>query len=278
MKFLIPVGLTICLILQQGYTQVEYTLDTGAYSIIETSGPDTILYMTESRNLRTQSSLRLQSSSSNGDIRIRATEDPNILFRDSDGNENLKIYSRWGVTGGAIFLSDVINGDTNSIRLVTNFNGTSDARVITDEIQINGGSDLAEMFEINEIEEEITPGMVVSLDEENPGELKITDRIYDTKIVGIISGANGVKPGILMGQKGSSAFGDDMITLSGRTYVKANVVGGPIKVGDFLTSSPTKGEAMKVKNFRRARGSIIGKAMTPMEEGTGYVLVLVNLQ
>ncbi len=277
-KLILPIYLLICLVAVQGMAQVEYTLDTGAYTIIETSGPDTILYLTENHNLRTQSSFRLQSSSSDGDIRIRATEDPNILFRDSDGNENLKIFSRWGAAGGAIFLSDVINGDTNAIRLVTNFNGTNDARVITDEIQINGGSDLAEMFEINELENEITPGLVVSLDEANPGELKITDQIYDTKIVGIIAGANGVKPGILMGQKGSSAFGDDMITLSGRTYVKANSSGGPIMVGDFLTSSPLKGEAMKVKNIRRARGSIIGKAMTPLEEGNGYVLVLVNLQ
>jgi hypothetical protein len=35
---------------------------------------------------------------------------------------------------------------------------------------------------------------------------------------------------------------------------------------------------MKVTDHDRARGAIIGKAMTRLEEGTGLVLVLVSLQ
>ena len=277
-KYFLPIFVLICFVANQGLAQVEYTLDTGTMSIIETSGPDTILFLNENNNLKTQSSLRVQSPGSNGDIRLRAFDNPQLLLRDSDGHENFQLFTSLNGSGAAILMSDIVNGDTNTIRLVTNFSGTNDARVVTDEIQINGGSDLAEMFEVNDHASEIQPGLLVSLDENSPGELKITQQSYDKKIAGIISGANGVKPGILMGQKGSSAFGDDLITLSGRTYVKANNLGGPIKVGDFLTSSPVKGEAMRARNARKARGSIIGKAMTPLEAGSDFVLVLVNLQ
>lgn len=277
-RYFLPLCVFVCILFQQGWTQIEYTLDTGQFDIIQTSGSDTIWHLTDGGNLKTQSSIRLHRNGGQGDIRLRAIDDPRILLKDSDGNENFQIYTRWNGSGSAIYMSDVINGDTNTIRLVANYAGTNDARVITDEIQINGGSDLAEMFEVNEHESVIQPGLLVSLDEDNPGELKITDQVRDTKIAGIISGANGVKPGILMGQKGSTAFGDDLITLSGRTYVKANSLGGAIQVGDFLTSSPVKGEAMRVRNIRKARGSIIGKAMTPLKEGSDFVLVLVNLQ
>ncbi len=46
----------------------------------------------------------------------------------------------------------------------------------------------------------------------------------------------------------------------------------------MLTSSTTPGVAMKVTDYEKAHGAIVGKAMTALEEGEGYVLVLVNLQ
>ena len=35
---------------------------------------------------------------------------------------------------------------------------------------------------------------------------------------------------------------------------------------------------MRVRDHRRAQGAVLGKAMTALDEGTGYVLVLVSLQ
>ena len=68
------------------------------------------------------------------------------------------------------------------------------------------------------------------------------------------------------------------VALSGRVYVKANTSAGPIAPGDLLTTSEIPGEAMKAADHQRAQGSILGKAMTPLDEGTGMVLVLVTLQ
>jgi hypothetical protein len=80
-----------------------------------------------------------------------------------------------------------------------------------------------------------------------------------------------------MGQEGSIADGDYPIALTGRVYVFANEEGGEIQPGDLLTTSSTSGYAMKVQDYHKAQGAIIGKAMTTIDEN-GFVLILVNLQ
>ncbi len=254
-----------------------YTLDPSSFNIVNENTGDTMFWFTENNNLRTQRSFRIEKNSAVGSIRMRALDNPEIKIFDVNGAENVRITSEINGSGGAILLGDMVNGDTNSIRLTTNFGGTGDARVITDELQINGGADLAEMFDITNNEDQIIPGMLVSIDPKNAGKLKITHQAFDQKIAGIIAGANGIKPGILMGQDGTEAFGDQLVTLNGRTYVRANNSGGTIKIGDLLTSSNVQGEAMRVKNRKKAQGAIIGKAMTEIDE-SGFVLILVNLQ
>lgn len=278
MKHYTPI-IFMLLLVGQAYAQTyTYTLDPLTFSIVDESAADTILSTTNSNSLRTQTSFVLKKKGGLGSIRLRALDNPQISLRDDDGAQNVQILTNVNGSGGAIWLSDLVNGDTNSLVLTTNYAGTNDARVITDELQINGGSDLAEMFDVSDLDTEVLPGMLVSIDPKHPGQLRLTTDPFDQKIAGIVSGANGVKPGILMGQKNTEAYGDDLITLSGRTYVKANTSNGKIKVGDLLTSSATKGEAMRTKRGRKAQGAIIGKAMTALNEGSDFVLVLVNLQ
>jgi hypothetical protein len=97
-------------------------------------------------------------------------------------------------------------------------------------------------------------------------------------VAGIVSGAGGIKPGLLMGQEGSIANGEHPVALSGRVYCSVDASNGPIEPGDFLTTSDTPGHAMKVTNHAQAQGAIIGKAMTGLKDGKGLVLVLVTLQ
>jgi hypothetical protein len=155
--------------------------------------------------------------------------------------------------------------------------GDGDGRVITSELQIRGGSDLSENFDINDAKE-LKPGMLVSIDTEKEGMLCITNQANDKKIVGVISGANGIKPGMLMGQQGSIANGKHPVALAGRVYVLSNNEGGEINAGDFLTSSSQRGYAKKANKLDDAQGAIIGKAMGKADSKTGYVLVLINLQ
>ena len=45
-----------------------------------------------------------------------------------------------------------------------------------------------------------------------------------------------------------------------------------------LMAPPVHGQAMKAAEHDQAQGAILGKAMTPLQDGTGMVLVLVTLQ
>ncbi len=147
----------------------------------------------------------------------------------------------------------------------------------TKVLQITGGADLAEPFEVRD-EAELTPGSVVSIDPEHAGSLMIAHQAYDTKVAGIISGAGEVQAGMIMGQEGTMAHGTHPVALAGRVYVKVDASFGEIHPGDLLTTSNIPGHAMKVSDHESAKGAIIGKAMTGLEEGTGLVLVLVSLQ
>ena len=104
-----------------------------------------------------------------------------------------------------------------------------------------------------------------------------SDRPYDTRVAGIVSGANGINPGLALHQEGALADGQN-VALSGRVYVLADASGSPITPGDLLTTSESPGYAMKVTDHARAQGAILGKAMTGLKEGKGVVLVLVTLQ
>jgi hypothetical protein len=149
--------------------------------------------------------------------------------------------------------------------------------VVVSVLEITGGSDLAEPFDVTG-DESIEPGMVVAIDPEQAGQLVVSSEAYDRKVAGIISGAGGIKPGMLMGQKGSVANGANPVALTGRVYCLANAAYGPIQPGDLLTTSQTPGNAMKVTDHSKAHGAILGKAMSSLDQGQGLVLVLVTLQ
>lgn len=147
----------------------------------------------------------------------------------------------------------------------------------TEVLHITGGADLAEPFDVAGAEQ-VEAGMVVSIDREHSGQLRLADSAYDRGVAGIVSGAGGIKAGLTMQQEGSVAEGSHPISLSGRVYVWADASYGPIHPSDLLTTSDTPGHAMKVTDYERAQGAILGKAMSTLEEGQGLVLVLVTLQ
>jgi hypothetical protein len=156
--------------------------------------------------------------------------------------------------------------------------GTTRVRVL----EIVGGADLAEPFAVANSKEgtdRIEPGMVVVIDPEYPGQLKLATDSYDPKVAGVISGAKGLKPGMVMkAEDNALANGEHPIALTGRVWCWCDATKASIRPGDLLTTSKTAGHAMKVVDHGRAGGAIIGKAMTPLKEGTGLVLVLVSLQ
>jgi hypothetical protein len=147
-------------------------------------------------------------------------------------------------------------------------------RLITPVLDITG-ADLAEEFPFSEPAE---PGMVVSIDHNNAGKLSLARGAYNRRVAGIVAGANDFSTGLVLGKDGKNDTLKLPVALSGRVYCRADASNGPIEPGDLLTTSDIAGHAMKVTDYTRAQGAILGKAMTSLEKGKGLVLVLVSLQ
>ncbi len=226
--------------------------------------------------------LWVKDKASTGRLHIRGGSDASF----SNGSGSLVMGSETG-TNVVMDNNEIIarnNGAPSKLWL--NKGGTF---VVVPGIQITGGADLSEKFDISkphnlkefidkEEDFQIDSGMVACIDPENPGKLLISSQAYDRTVAGIISGAGDVQPGMLMGQKGSAADGEYPVALTGRVYCKADATYGPIKPGDLLTTSDTPGYVMKVRDYDKAHGATIGKAMSSLDEGTGLVLTLVSLQ
>jgi hypothetical protein len=122
-----------------------------------------------------------------------------------------------------------------------------------------------------------TAGTVLIIDPERTDGVTAASASYDTKVAGVVS----PKPGITLGIPG-----DDKVVVahSGRVRVKASVENGPIAIGDLLVSSSTPGHAMRstpvdVGGVSLHRpGTVLGKALEPLADGKGDILVLLMLQ
>lgn len=202
---------------------------------------------------------------------MRIDQDGQYLWFRGAGQEDVYI-------GGDGVANDAQIGSLNPTvenLVVYNPNRGQLMNVFVRTLTITGGADLAEPFRISSTN--VPKGSVVIIDENNPGHLKMSERAYDTRVAGIVSGGNGVNSGITMHQQGLIE-GSDNIALSGRVYVQADASTESIKPGDLLTTSDLPGHAMKVTDHGRAQGAILGKAMSGLAEGKGMVLVLVTLQ
>lgn len=176
--------------------------------------------------------------------------------------------------GGDLFMKlDSAGLDVSASVQAAKLSIKGDAQVKT--LTITGGADLAEPFQISHANTE--KGSLMVIDEAHPGQLKLSSEAYDTRVAGVISGANGIEPGLSLRQSGVIEAGQN-VALSGRVYVKATASNGPITPGDLLTTSSTPGHAMKVTDPTRSHGAVVGKAMSALDQDRGFVLVLVSLQ
>jgi hypothetical protein len=145
---------------------------------------------------------------------------------------------------------------------------------------ITGGNIQAKYQDIAEwvpTKHELAAGTVVVLDESAPNHVAASNLAYDTAVAGVISG----QPGLVLGEGGE---GKTMVATTGRVRVKVDATKGAIAIGDLLVTSDMSGIAMRSEpmelNGRKFHqpGTIIGKALQPLAEGTGEILVLLSLQ
>ena len=125
--------------------------------------------------------------------------------------------------------------------------------------------------------QKLAAGTVVVLDADKSNHVVASGAPYDTKVAGVIS----ERPGIALGEQGEGKL---LVATTGRVRVRVDATRAPVKVGDLLVTSGLEGVAMKSVPVDLAGtpihrpGTIIGKALEPLEKGTGEILVLLSLQ
>jgi hypothetical protein len=116
------------------------------------------------------------------------------------------------------------------------------------------------------VSEAVEPGDLLVLDPEASGQLRRAETMADPGVVGIVV------------EEASEIDGElrAPVALFGLAVVKADASYGAIFAGDLLTTSPTAGHAMAA--IAPTPGTVIGKALEPLEAGTGMIRVVVMLR
>jgi hypothetical protein len=150
-----------------------------------------------------------------------------------------------------------------------NFNGTVTGTKIKAHYQ-----DVAEWVPATS---DLAPGTVVILNREKNNEVMASATSYDTTVAGVVSAA----PGLSLGVEGA---GKEQIATTGRVKVRVDARVKAVRVGDLLVTSDLPGTAMRSEpmeiNGRQFHqpGTIIGKALEPLDGGVGEILVLLSMQ
>jgi hypothetical protein len=125
--------------------------------------------------------------------------------------------------------------------------------------------------------QQLTPATVVVLDTNKSNGVVASAHSYDTRVAGVIS----AQPGIALGESGA---GKVLVATTGRVRVRVDASRSAIHIGDLLVTSDIPGMAMKSETVNiggiqlHRPGTLIGKALEPLEKGSGEILVLLSLQ
>lgn len=120
-------------------------------------------------------------------------------------------------------------------------------------------------------------GTVVVLNPTKSNQVMASAQAYDTRVAGVVS----ERPGLALGEAGTDKV---LVATTGRVKVKVDATRSPVHIGDLLVTSDQEGVAMKSIPLDlggtpiHRPGTLIGKALEPLEKGTGEILVLLSLQ
>ncbi len=151
----------------------------------------------------------------------------------------------------------------------------------TESVRIDGGTgdvvlanaDCAEEFDL--VGDDGAPGTVMVITDD--GSLAASDKPYDTRVAGVVSGAGSFRPAVVMDRR-DTGRPRVPVALVGKVYCFVDATTDPIRVGDLLTTSDRRGHAQRIVDGERAFGAVLGKALAPLASGSGLIPVLVALQ
>lgn len=178
--------------------------------------------------------------------------------------------SGWSENGVGVLAQSNHIGLTAKAPIAGHFEGDVE---VTGDIKLLG-ADCAEDFDVAD-PALAEPGTVMVLDD--TGGVRVSDRDYDSRVAGVMSGAGTYRPAVILDRRGSTS-GRLPLAIMGKVYCKVDATRAPVAVGDLLTTSSTPGHAMKAEDPGRAFGAVIGKAMQACSGTRGLIPILVALQ
>ena len=207
-----------------------------------------------------------------------ASNFPGQAFIDAGANNSAAIILRTAPTGGTITERMRITAAGN-VGIGTTAPDPNYMLHVTGAVRVDGNiaakyQDVAEWVPSSCA---IPAGTVVVLDADQSNHVLPSSRAYDTRVAGVVS----AKPGVILGEGGE---GKVMVATTGRVRVKVDATTVPIRVGDLLVTSDKEGVAMRSVPLDlggtpiHRPGTLIGKALEPLEKGIREILVLLSLQ
>jgi hypothetical protein len=193
-----------------------------------------------------------------------------------DNFETQKMYLD---KNGVLAIGHILMFADATTKLQVNGNGRFTGNVTADGT-ISGGNVIAKYQDVAEwvpASDEIAAATVVVLDPDRPNHVVASSTAYDETVAGVVS----ARPGIILGE----ASGEKVkVATTGRVKVKVDATKQPIRIGDLLVTSDKPGVAMKSERIEvggvriHRPGTVVGKALEPLSDGEGEILVLLSLQ
>ena len=204
-------------------------------------------------------------------VGVRGTSAMNHgVYGESDASSPANGYGGFFVnTGGGDLLAA---NNVNSLSDLE-FRVDNDGDVYADRAFHDWGTDYADMLAVAGNVTQYEPGDVLVIGPD--GLLVLAQTPCATNVAGVYS----TQPGFVGGDNGDpeAIKGKIPLALVGVVPVKASAENGSIQPGDLLVASSTPGHAMKA-DPNPPVGTVIGKALEPLAEGTGVIQMLVMLQ
>lgn len=211
---------------------------------------------------------QFSASSNTGVLRFEGTGGTSVTFDDNAK----KVIINSSTSGATISAANVSAGQFGQNTGGGNFSFPADVTVagnIAAKYQ-----DIAEWVPANHA---IPAATVVVLNPRKSNHVMASMQAYDTRVAGVVS----AQPGLTLGEAGANKV---LVATTGRVKVKVDARKAPIHVGDLLVTSDQAGMAMRSTPLElggaqiHRPGTLIGKALEPLERGTGEILVLLSLQ
>ena len=225
------------------------------------------------------------TASPQGKLHVKAGTDKNIWLRDGGSSQKAQIISvaddngtinTLSIDGSNLLLNSQSSG---TVAIATSTPNTAYKLDVNGDVRVTGNisakyQDVAEWVPASE---QLSPGTVVVLDSTKSNQVTSSSTSYDTRVAGVVS----EEPGISLGEKGDNKV---LVATTGRVRVRVDASKAAIHIGDLLVTSNIPGVAMRSQPVEFAGrkmhmpGTLIGKALEPLEKGKGEILVLLSLQ